>query len=211
MGFHFRREELAYPNPLKRLVKYLAPAVGLIVAMVAAAIVGYFISYQSTLAEEREYREIKEKELRKIVGDSAPYVTLEGARKQVDERAAELESLRGENPQSVLDVLYELSAICYDGKVPPPDYKLPKDPAEAANEFIRRSGRWKIQITSFQMERGRVEIEGSAASYVAVNQFRKALEASLLFKEVKMKETREIRTRATLKIWLYLEERQRVR
>jgi type IV pilus assembly protein PilM len=208
---NFRREELVYPNPLKRLVKYLAPAVGLIVAMVAAAIAGYFISYQSTLAEEREYRDIKEKELRKIVGKSMPYVTLEAAKKQVDERAAELESLRGENPQSVLDVLYALSVICYEGKMPAEDYKLPSEPEAATQEFIRRSGRWKIQIASFQMERGRVEIEGTAASYVAMNQFKNALQASPLFKEVKMKESREVQGRATFKIWLYLEERQRVR
>ena len=208
---NFRQEELTYPNPLKRLLKYLAPAAALVVCIVAAAGVGYFISYRSTLAEARQYRQMKEKELREVLGGSVSYVTLDAARKKVDERAAELESLRGENPQSVLDVLYEISRICYGGKLPPEDFKEPKDPEAAAKMFVERSAPWKVQITGFQIERGRVEIEGSAADYPSVNLLKHALEASPLFREVRMSATTVLRGRTTLKMRFYLEERQPVR
>lgn len=204
---NFRQEELAYPNPLKRLVKFLAPAAGLVVCIVLAALAGYYISYLHALATQARYTEMKLEEVRAVLGKAAAYPTLEALKRVVDERAAEFETLSGENPQSVLDVLYELSRICYGGKAPPPADSEPKDPKAAADALIKRSEPWKIQIISFQMERGRVSLEGSAASYTAINQFKHALEESPLFARVDVQTSETRADRATLKMRLYLKER----
>jgi type IV pilus assembly protein PilM len=200
---NFRQEELVYPNPLKRLVKFLAPAAGFVVCIVAAALVGYYISYLHTLATQKHYEDIKLKEISAVLGRSVAYPTLEALKRVVDERAAEFESLSGENPQSVLDVLHELSRICYGGKAPP----AAGSPPESIENLIKRSAPWKIQLTLLQMERGRVSIEGSAANYTAINDFKHALEASPRFARVDLLTSETRLGRSTLKMRLYLKER----
>jgi len=204
---NFRQEELAYPNPLKRLVKYLAPAVALIVLIIAAIGARYYISYQNTLAKAEKLQRLQDSELRTVLGDQA-YVTLDGTREVVDERAAEFESLSGENPRSVLDVLKELSKICYGSKEPPEGAIQATNDEAAHKALIERSAPWKIQVWEFQMERGRVEIEGVAANYPAINQLKRALEESPLFREVQVRSSKTMPDgRTTLIMRIYLEER----
>ena len=204
---NFRQEELAYPNPLKRLVKYLVPAAALLVGIVAAALVGYQITYRSTLAKKRDYAAMTQAEIRKVVGESHLDPKLKTLEDKVNERADELESLSGKNPQSVLDVLLELSKICYLGALPPGDAGPPDDGEAGVEDLIKRSGRWKIHIWRFQMERGRVEIEGSAANYTAVNQLKQAIEASPLFASVRRRPSTTREGRETFNMLIYLEER----
>lgn len=204
---NFRQEELTYPNALKRLVKYLAPAGGLVVCIVIAMLVGYQISSDNTRARQKKYTQMTLVQIRAVLGESTAYPTLEELKRKVDERTAEYESLSGENPRSVLDVLHELSKICYGGKPPPVDGEEPKTPEAIAEALIKRSGPWKIQIATFQMERGRVAIEGSAANYNAINQFKHALGASPMFSRVDVLPSREVGGRTTLKMRIYLEER----
>ncbi len=207
---NFRQEELAYPNPLKRLVKYLAPAVALIVAIVVAAIAAYFVSYRTTLAEARDYRRAVEHELASIPGVAGRYDALAAARDEVRKREAELESLVGQNPRSVLDVIYEISMICFDNKVPEEDAASPKSKEEAIKNLIERSGTWKVQITSLQMQQKRVDIEGTAATYSAINQLKRALDASPLFPEMHMGPSGPRGGRVTFKMTLYLEKRPEI-
>ncbi len=214
--YNFRQEELAYPNPLKRLAKYLAPAAALLVGIVVAALVGYQISYRSTLAKKRNYAAMTQAEIRKVVGESHLYPTLETLEDKVNERTAELESLSGKNPQSVLDVLLELSKICYRGPRRPGDARPPDngeaDPGppddgdDGVKALIKRSEPWKIQIWRFQMERGRVEIEGSAVNYTAVNQFKQAIEDSPLFASVRRRPSTTREGRETFNMLIYLQE-----
>jgi cell division ATPase FtsA len=205
VGRHnFREEELAYPNPLKRLVKYIAPAVGLLIGIIVAAIAASFISNKTTMDEAAHYQELMRTELHKILGDT-PSVSLELAEEQVNKRTFELQELAGENPQSVLDVLYELSTVCYGGGLPPEDLKIPADPEKAAELFVTRSKPWEVQITKFQMAGGRVDIEGTAASYAAVTQLRIALDKSPLFTDVEVRDSQRVNQRQTLRITWHLE------
>jgi type IV pilus assembly protein PilM len=208
---NFRQEELGYPNPLKRLVKYLAPAVGLIIAIVLAWMAAHFIAYSITRAEADAYTRAKERELRRVLGRSGGRVDFDQAKDRYEERLAELNVLRDENPQSVLEVWAEISRICY-GEHPLDDtVTLPTDPEAARNLFIDRSSPWLVQITTFHMEGGRVEIVGSAAGFIAYNNLRKALAASPLFAKVIDKGSRPVSGgRTEFKLWLELEQQQQV-
>jgi len=208
---NFRQEELAYPNPLKRFVKYLAPAVALIVAIVVAAIAAYFVSYRTRLAEASQYRHAVERELASIPGVAGRYDALAAADDEVRKREAELNSLVRQNPRSVLDVIYAISMICFDNKVPEENTASPKDKEEAIKEIIKRSGDWKVQITSLHMQQNRVDIEGTAATYSAVNQLKRVLAASPLFPDMKMGPSGPRGNRVTFKMTLYLEERPQIR
>lgn len=208
---NFREEELAYANPLKRLVKYIAPAVGLIVAIILTGIAASFISNRTTSGEAERYQGMMRTELRKILGPDEPITSLERAREKVNARTLELQELAGENPQSVLDVLHELSGICFGGTLPAADSTLPADAEKLAEDFYKRSKPWEIQITKFQMAGRRVDIEGTAASYRAVNEFKLKLEESPAFSEVQVRDSRPESGRQTLKITLQLEERGRRR
>jgi len=202
---NFRQEELGYPNLLKRFVKYLVPAAALLVCIVAAAGLSYYLSYRSTREEARCYREETAKQIRAVLGAGVAYPKLDDLKREVEKRSAELESLSGENPKSVLDVLYELSNICYAGKAPPDPATQPKDPDDALKALIERAGPWKVQITSFKMGRGRVEIEGSAASYNATTQIERALKASPLFKGVRRHSSKRLPDgRQTLRMTIFL-------
>jgi type IV pilus assembly protein PilM len=208
---NFRQEELAYPNPLKRLAKFLAPAVALIVALVVAAIAGYFISYRTTLAEARQYRRAVERELADIPGVAGRYDVLAAATDEIRERRAELDSLVRQNPRSVLDVLYEISMICFDKKIPEKDPASFTDKEEAIKDLIERSGDWKVQITSLHMQQNRVDVEGTAATYSAINQLKRAFAASPLFPEVRMGSSAPRAGRVTFKMTLYLEKQPEIR
>ncbi|MBN1916402.1 MAG: pilus assembly protein PilM [Verrucomicrobia bacterium] len=202
---NFRQEELGYANPLKRLIKYIAPAVALIIAIILAGVAASFISNKTTTEEAERYQAMMRDELRKILGPDAPLVSLEDAQQVVNVRTLELQELAGENPRSVLDVIYELSRVCYGGVLPPDDLELPQDPEKAAEMFLARSKPWEIQISKFQMASGRVDIEGTAASYSAVNQLKLALEKSPLFSDVQVRDSRLDKGRQTLKITMRLE------
>jgi len=139
------------------------------------------------------------------VADEA--VDLETLRRMVDERATELASLAGGNPRPVLDVLRELSEVCHSGELPAEDAEEPAELTADMLPFVEPSDPWALLISSLQMDKGRVEIVGSAADYSSVNKFRRALEESPAFTDVTIRGTRVVEDgRTELKIWLRVEE-----
>lgn len=133
---------------------------------------------------------------------------LEALRQMIDQRTAELTAFAGERMRPVSAVLRELAKICHGGKLPSEAAEEPVDAAADMAPFLKPSGPWGVHVATFQMEHGRVLIEGSAVNYKGVNELRQALEASPLFKEAKLKGSRPVGERTTLKMWLYLEEPQ---